>query len=110
VRHQLHAEHFGSEVAGFVHRFGDLYAATLAAPSGVDLRLDHNSTGARTEQIFGNGFGLILRCGHRPTRHAYAVLLKDCFCLILMDFHNDGSSIKERKDPACAVALRAANF
>jgi hypothetical protein len=27
-----------------------------------------------------------------------------------MDFHNDGSLVKNRKDPACGDARRAANF
>ena len=49
MRHQLHAQHFGGEFAGFVHRLGDLYAAALAAATGVDLRFDHDSGGARTE-------------------------------------------------------------
>ena len=43
VRDQLHAQHLGGELAGFVHRLGDLYAAALAAASGMDLRLDDNS-------------------------------------------------------------------
>ena len=43
VRDQSHAEHFGGEFAGFVHRFGDLDPAALAAASGMDLRFDDNA-------------------------------------------------------------------
>ncbi len=49
VRDQFHAQHFGGEVAGFVHRLGDLHAAALAAATSVDLRLDHHSAGAGIE-------------------------------------------------------------
>ena len=43
VRHQLHAQHFGREIAGLVHRLGDLHAAALAAAAGMNLRLHHHS-------------------------------------------------------------------
>ena len=49
MRHQFHAQHFGGEVAGFVHRFGDLHPTALAATAGVNLRLDHHSACARIQ-------------------------------------------------------------
>ena len=50
---QLHAQHFAGQISSFVHGFGDLYTAALAAASGVDLRFDHDSGGAGGEQFFG---------------------------------------------------------
>src|SRR5690606_7475723 len=40
VRHELHAQDFRSQLANVVERTGQLDAASLAAPAGVNLRLD----------------------------------------------------------------------
>ncbi len=40
MRHQRHAEHLLGELLGLVGGLGDLDAAALAAPAGMDLRLD----------------------------------------------------------------------
>src|SRR5205823_2963900 len=46
VRDELHAEDFFRPGTHFVDRFGDLYAAAFAAPTGVDLRLYHPDAAA----------------------------------------------------------------
>ncbi len=110
MRDQLHAQHLAGEIGGLVHRLGDLHAAAFAAASGVDLRLHHDSGCAGTQQLFGDRFGFLARAGHRSARNCHTIFLENCFCLVLMNFHNDDSSVKPRKEPACGVAARAANF
>jgi hypothetical protein len=49
VRHQFHAQNLAGKFARLIHRFGELHAAALAASTGVDLRLHHDSGRARVQ-------------------------------------------------------------
>ncbi len=60
VRDQRHAEHLARQLGGFFRRLGDLHAAALAAPAGVDLRLDHDSGCAFVEQFTRRRVGFFL--------------------------------------------------
>src|SRR6267154_1926290 len=89
MRHQLHAQHFAGEFARLFHRLGDFYAAALAASAGMDLRLDYYSRRARTQNFFCGCLSLFASGGHHTPRHGDAVLLQDCFSLILVNVHSD---------------------
>ena len=58
--HERHAEHLLGEFLGFIRRFRELDAATLAAPAGVDLCLDDGDAAAKTP---GDLAGFL--CGER---------------------------------------------
>ncbi len=47
---QLHAEHLGRQLAGFLRRLGELDAAALAAAAGMNLRFDDDAGGAVGKQ------------------------------------------------------------
>ena len=93
MRHQLHAQHLVGEIARLAHRLGDLHAAAFAASAGMNLRLDHHAGRAGVEQFSGRGLGFFPRSRHRPARHGHTILLKNSFCLVLMNFHNDALCI-----------------
>ncbi len=48
MRDQRHADHLARDLLGFAGRLGELHAAALAAPAGVNLRLDHDHAAAQT--------------------------------------------------------------
>ena len=77
MRHQRHAQDFARQLGGFLDRLGDLHAAALAAPAGMDLGLDHNARGAGVEKLLGCGFRRFRGLGHFSARHRDAILLQD---------------------------------
>src|SRR6185437_10168778 len=84
MRNKGHTHHIARELFHFVERLRHLYAATLAAPPGVNLRF--NDPYFSTELFSGcHGFinakaGYSLRCGNpKPAQ--------DFFGLIFVDFH-----------------------
>ncbi len=64
VRDQRHAEHLGGNLSGLLHRLGDLHAAALATPAGVNLRLDYNSGCAIVEEFAGRRIGFLYALDH----------------------------------------------
>ena len=81
---QRHAENFSRVVAHFVQGLGDLYAAALAAATGVDLRLHHPYLAAEL-------FGRLHRFVHGKARHAarcgHTVLAQDFLTLVFVNVH-----------------------
>ena len=75
VRHQLHAQHAGGDLAGFLRRVGDLHPAALAAPAGMDLRLHHHGLGAGVEQAFGSGLGRFAGLHHLAAGYGHSILI-----------------------------------
>ena len=72
---------------GLFRRLGDLHAAAFAAPSGVDLRLDHHSGCAFVEEFARRRIGFLGALDHVPARHSHSVLRQDCLALVLVNFH-----------------------
>ncbi len=87
VRDQPHAQNLVGPHPGFVQVLRDLNAAALAASAGVDLRLDHHALCAFREQLVRRFFSLFARKRHLAARHSHAILRQDCFCLVLVNFH-----------------------
>ena len=44
---------------------------------------------ARVKQLFRGRLSFLARGRHSAPRHRDTILLQDCFCLVLMNFHND---------------------
>ena len=88
VRDQVHAEDLLRGLARGGGPLDHLHAAPLAAPAGVDLRLDdHELVVGLGDQRLRGRLGLV-DAEHRPTlgdRHAE--LLQDLFRLVLVDLH-----------------------
>ena len=76
------------DLFGFVERLGELDAAGLATPAGVNLRLDHGDRGAEPLGDLGN---FLRRKGHFTARHWNAVLGKNRLGLILVNLHKKTS-------------------
>ena len=85
--HQIHAQHLGGQLSGFVGRLGNLDAAALAAASGVNLRLDDNAGCAVVEQCPSRIESVFAVLNHLPARHGNAVLGQDGLSLVLVNFH-----------------------
>src|ERR1043166_6234039 len=99
MRHQLHTQHLSGKIAGLINRLSNLDATAFAAASSVDLRFDHHTARTRVEQFFGDRFSLVARGGHRSAGYSHTILLKNRLCLILMNFHNDDSSVNKSEGP-----------
>jgi hypothetical protein len=86
VRDELHAEDARCVRLHLVERTCQLDATALAAPPGMDLRLDDPHRAAQRP-------GCRHRLVDRQTRHAardrHAVLLEDFLALVLVDLHRD---------------------
>ena len=87
VGDELHAKDLLGKLLGLVDRPRDLYAAALAAASGMDLCLDDDALRAICEELLSHVQRLVERVGHLAPRHGDAVLREDVFCLILVNFH-----------------------
>ncbi len=87
VRHQRHAEHLARQLGCRFRRLGDLHAAALAAPAGMNLRFHHHSGCAFAEQLTRRRVGFFPALDHAPARHGHAVLRQDCLALVLVNFH-----------------------
>ncbi len=87
MSNELHAQNFARQFPSLVHRLGNLYAASLAPPTSMDLRFDYDSVRASIEQLFGSRLGFFPGSGHRAARNRHTIFLKNSFCLVLMDFH-----------------------
>ncbi len=84
MRHQGHPVDLRRQRIGLARIPGELHAAALAAPSCVNLRLDDDGSAAKS---LGDAFGVSrLQDGLAP-RNGHAVLRKDMFGLILVNFH-----------------------
>jgi hypothetical protein len=68
VRDERHAEHLLGELLGLVGGLGDLDAAALATPAGMDLRLDDGNVAAQT---FGDRTGFLGGEGHFAARNGH---------------------------------------
>src|SRR5260370_2608106 len=88
MRPQFHPKHLASFFSRVFHRFGDLYSAALSTSTGVDLRLHHNSRPAGTHNVHRRRLSFFARRRHPAARHGDAILLKNSFSPILMNFHN----------------------
>ena len=75
------------ELGGLFRRLGDLHAAALAAPAGVDLRLHHHSGCAVVEELPRRRIGFFDALDHLPARHSHSVLRQDGLALVLVNFH-----------------------
>jgi len=65
----------------------DLYPAALATASGMDLGFYHYALGAFFKEPVRGFFGFSAGQGHLAARHGHAILRKNCFCLVLVNFH-----------------------
>ena len=79
----LHPQDLGGELLGLVRVLGQLDAAGLAAPADQHLRFDDNAA----TQFFGDCLGLGCGGRHPPLGDRYAILGKDLFGLIFVQFH-----------------------
>ncbi len=84
VRLQRHADQIAGDAFGLVRVFGELHAAALAAPAGVNLGLDDDRAAAKAARDLG-------RFGRRERdlafRERHTVTRKNGFGLVLVDFH-----------------------
>ena len=90
MRDQLHSEDLGCELFGFVGRFCQLDATTLATSASMDLRFYDNSLCPICQQTLGDFKGLIFGISHLAARHRHAIPRKNAFGLILVNFHSPG--------------------
>ena len=81
---QRHADHRLGGLDHLVDRLGNLYAAALAPPTGMNLCLDHPYGAAQRLRGF---FSLLRRIGDLATRDSHAILSEQCLRLIFMDIH-----------------------
>ena len=103
VRDQGHAENLLGERFGLVGRLGELDAAALAAPAGVNLRLDDDD--ARSQAV-GDVSRLGDVEGDFPAGHGHAVAGEDGFGLIFVNFHR-GSRKRSRLEEQQMLAVIA---
>src|SRR5690606_12690497 len=82
MRNQRHAENVVCVLAHFVERLGNLDAASLAASTCVDLRLDDPDLAA---EFFGSLYSLIYRKTGKAFGCRDTVLTQYFFSLILVD-------------------------
>ncbi len=87
VRHQLHAQNVLGVQFGVFAVARHLHAAALAAPSGVNLRLDHDARSALGKQLAGHVEASSSVLATSPLGTATPYLRQDFFCLILVDLH-----------------------
>ena len=93
---QRHAQHAGGFALHVVDGAHDLDAAALAAPAGMDLRLDHPD---RSAQFLGRRDGFIDREGGFAARRGGAEAAQNLFRLIFVDVHEKSEPVKEKNDP-----------
>ena len=86
IRDQRLAEQLARNRLGFGARLGELDAAGLAAAAGMNLRLDD---GDRAAEPLGDVVNFFRGERHFPARNRHAVLGKDSFGLVLVNFHED---------------------
>src|SRR5581483_1357929 len=65
-----------------------LYATAFAAAAGMNLGFYNNAARARVEQILRRTNSFVAALRHPAARHCDAILLQNCFCLILVNFHS----------------------
>ena len=87
MRDQLHAEHLGRQLAGFLRRLGQLDAAALAAAAGMNLGFDDHAGRAVFKQLARRVQRLFARLDHLAARHGHAILPKNGLSLIFVNFH-----------------------
>ena len=87
VGDELHSQDLLGKLLSLVDGSRHLHAATLAAPSGVDLGLDDHAFGSVGEEFLGHIQRFIERVGHFAPRHGNAVFREDVLCLIFVNFH-----------------------
>jgi hypothetical protein len=95
VGDQLHAENVLGVLFCLIDVLRDLYAATLAASAGVDLRLHHDAGRAAGKEAFANFNCFVESVGDLTPGNGHAVLRKNVFCLIFVNFH---------KESVCVIA------
>ena len=69
MRHQRHPRILPAIAGGFLNRLRDLYSATLAPPTRMDLGFDHNAGCARAEQVLCRRLRSRYRLCHFAARH-----------------------------------------
>jgi hypothetical protein len=84
VSDQGHAQDTARQGLNFGRVVSQLYAATFAAPTGVNLGFDNYC--AATE-FLRHRASFLGRRNHLAARHGDAELCKDLFRLIFVDFH-----------------------
>src|SRR5262249_31016590 len=84
MRHERHADHGRRQPFGFFGRPGELHTSTLAATTGVNLRLHDNDTSTEAVRDL-TGFGRVER--DLAARNRYTVAGKNGLGLVLVDFH-----------------------
>ena len=94
MRDQILAEHFARFLRGLVRTLDHLDAAALAAPAGMDLRLDDAN---RTAELERRSLGFLRRRRDHAARHGNTEALENLLGLILVDVHRFRSMIK--RDP-----------
>src|SRR5207248_11257889 len=57
----------------FRGRLGNFYPAALTAPTGMNLRLDHNAGSSGPEKLIGGSFSLFSGGRHFPSWHGHAI-------------------------------------
>ena len=102
----VHAEDLGGPGPGLLGAAGEFDAPGLAAPAGLDLRLDNDQARAAVEQILGGPARLVGRGGECAGRHGDPVPVEQVPCLVLVQVHAvcrpSGSRSRWRGGPAPA--------
>ena len=100
VGDERHPQDLSGQGPRFLHRLGDLDAASLAAPPGVDLGLDDD----RRADLEGDLFGLVRRFRQLAAGDGDPVLAENVLGLILVDFHDYSPSVplccRDRIEPS----------
>src|SRR5215475_4562742 len=87
MRDQIHSDHLFGQVVNVFHRAREFDAAALAAPAGMDLRLDDH----RQPQFLGGLFGLGDRTRDPAARDFDIETAQQFLTLILMNLHKNAS-------------------
>src|SRR5436190_19226881 len=106
---QRHPKNIACKTGSFLNRLGYLYSAPFAAPTRMDLCLDHHAGCARTEQILCRSLRFRYGLRHFATRHRDPVLLQDSLGLVFMNFHKI-ADWTYRQNSACRLWQRIATF
>src|SRR6185312_14498044 len=85
VGDELHAEDLAGELAGLLGRFGELDAAPLAAPAGMDLGLDD----APAAHLLADLRCLVRAVRHLAARCGHPIPAQDLLGLIFMNLQDD---------------------
>src|SRR5262249_30619947 len=89
MSHQFHSDHVSSDICSFVDSTRQLYSATFAATTGVDLRFDNH----RKAELFHCARDFLSPVYYNAALHRDPILLKKLLPLIFVYFHKNTVSL-----------------